>query len=211
MFVMAASASATMITFNTSGSGTGFGVNGVGGLVLHNNSGAAATLVFTPNMGNTSGVPTNVNFGDFVLTCATCSPQNAPNALFAHFNPFQFELVITDVTDGNARGKFVGNSNGGDIYYNISPINLNWAPLKLGTGTNNASFGNFGLTSFTTTNFSGIVGPNSGNPPGTTTIQGFIDSASSEASGVPEPATLGLVGAALFGVGLLSRRKIVQE
>ena len=211
MFVMAARASATMITFKTSGPSTGFGVGGVGGRVLNSNSGVAATLVFSPNMGNTSGVPTNANLGKFTLICATCKVFDAKPPLFVHFNPFTFELVITDVTDGNARGKFVATSNGGNGYQGVSPINLNWAPRQLGPGTNNALFGNFGLTSFILTICSGIVGPDSGNPPGTTAMQGFVDSGSSGiTSGVFEPATLSLVAAALFGIGLLGRRKIVR-
>ncbi len=43
-FMMAASASAAIITFNTEAAGTGFGVGGAGGLTLNNTSGVAATL-----------------------------------------------------------------------------------------------------------------------------------------------------------------------
>jgi hypothetical protein len=45
--------------------------------------------------------------------------------------------------------------------------------------------------------------PNSGTNAGGTTVQGFVDSAA-----IPEPATLGLVGGALLGLGILKRKKL---
>ncbi len=71
LLLMAASASAITITYNTV-TGTQF-VSG--GLTLNNSSGAAATLKFVPNASSTSAVPSNINLGDFLLACPTCTTQ----------------------------------------------------------------------------------------------------------------------------------------
>ena len=56
-----------------------------------------------------------------------------------------------------------------------------------------------GATENTTVVVSLIVAPNSGTPPGDTTIQGQV-------SATPEPATLSLIGGALLGLGFLRRK-----
>lgn len=103
----------------------------------------------------------------------------------------------------SATGRFVGTSTGGTVFSDVSQLTINWAPLQLGPGTNNAISGNFGTTIFTTTIFTGIVAPNSGAVPGQSTVQGFVTS-----SAVPEPATLSLIGAALLGLGMLRRKRV---
>ena len=202
-FVMAASASAAIITFNTQAPGTGFGVGGAGGLTLNNSSGAAATLVFEPQPDTTYGVPSNVNFGIFTLDCVTCTTQAIGTG--THFDPFTFNMVLTDVTDG-ATGQFVGTSSGGNVWHNTSEITLNWLPLQLGPGTSGALTGSFGPTTFETTARTRIVAPNSGLDVGQTTVQGNLDSAA-----VPEPATLSLVGGALLGLGMLCRKRLPPQ
>lgn len=189
-----ATASAATITFNTNQPGTGFGGTS---LVLNNALGASATLAFIPAINISSGVPSNVNFGNFTLVCATCSTQSLGIGSF--FNPFTFDMVLNDITDGSV-GKFVGTSTGGTVYSDVSQITVNWAPLVLGPGTLNAISGNFGGTRFSTTVFTGIVAPNSGAVPGQSTVQGYVDS-----TAVPEPATFAVVGLTLFGIGLLRR------
>lgn len=81
-------------------------------------------------------------------------------------------------------------------------MQVNWqAPLSMGPQGNNALTGNFGSTVFDmVAPISLIVAPNSGTPPGDTTIQGQLSSS-------PEPATFGLIGGALIGLGLLRRKK----
>lgn len=187
-------ASGANIVFSTNAAGTGFGGTS---LTLNNTFGAAATLMFSPNANVSTGVPSNVNFGDFTLACPNCSTQQASAGSF--FNPFTFNLVLTDVTDG-ATGMFVGTSTGGTVFSDVSQITINWAPLVLGPGTLNAISGNFGLTSFSTTVFTGIVAPNSGPPSlGVTSVQGFVTS-------IPEPATFAIVGFALVGLGVLRKK-----
>lgn len=195
-FLLAASASAATITFNTNAAGTGF--NG-GGLVLNNTSGVAATLTFTPEGNSVTGTPSFVNLGKFKLVCTTCTTQ--AGGLGSTFSAFTFSLVISDVTDV-AIGKFMGTSKGGAVFSDLSALSIAWSPAQLGPGNSGATSGSFGSTIFTTTSLTGIVAPNSGAIPGESTKQGFVSSIVT-----PEPATWTLLGGSLIGVSLLGRRK----
>lgn len=199
---LAASASAATITYNTNDAGTGFSAGA--SLTLNNSTGVASTLVFTPNGNTTTGVPSNVNFGDFTLSCITCTTQQGGVGSF--YNPFTIDLVITDVTDGGAKGKFVGTSTGGQVFSDVSQLTVTWAPLIIGPGTTNATSGNFAGTSFSTTVFTGIVAPNSGTPLGTSTVEGLVTS-----NTVPEPTTIGLVGLSLLGLGMFRRKSVKRD
>lgn len=198
LLLTAARVSAGPITYSTNVAGTGFGG---AGLTLNSSSGAAATLTFIPNADVVSGVPSNVNLGNFTLACPSCSTQAGGVASF--FGAFTFDLLITDVTDG-ATGRFVGTSTGGTVSSDVSLITITWAPLQLGPGTNNALVGNFGVTIFSTTVFTGIVAPNSGTTFGQSTVEGFIDSVLSSVD-VPEPNTFALAGVALLALGLIRK------
>jgi hypothetical protein len=192
------SASASPITFNTNDAGTQFTT---GGTTLANSLGASATLTFNADPNTTVGQPSNINFGNFVLECPACSTQAIGAGSF--FNSFTFDLIVTDFTNA-ATGEFVGSSSGGAVWSDVSQITVTWVPLQLGPGTLNATSGDFDSAIFIITTPTPIVAPNSGQTPGQSTVQGFLDS---NVSDVPEPATLPLAGAALLGLGLLHRRR----
>jgi len=84
--------------------------------------------------------------------------------------------IITFSTNG-AGSQFV--TTGTDA---LTPV------LRFGPYTNNTQTGNFQLSEFTI------------DTPGDTSIQGAIQTAA------PEPATMALMGGALFGLGLLGKR-----
>jgi len=199
LILMTATASASSITYNTNAAGTVF--TNDSSLTLNNTAGATATLTYIPDPDTTYGIPSNVDFGNFTLSCAACTTLD--DGIGSTFGAFTFDLIVTDVTDSNAQGEFVGSSVGGAVYSNLSGITINWAPLVLGPGTTNAMSGDFQTTYFTTTGFTGIVAPNSGGMGGESTIQGFVGS-----TAVPEPATLTIIGGSLLCLGLLRRKKI---
>jgi hypothetical protein len=208
IFMMAVSASATQISFNTNTTGTEFtassgGTISGGGLILSDSTGDAATLTYLANTGTTVTVPTNIDFGNFILACPSCTTSAGGT-----FGAFTFDIIVDDTSDG-ATGKFIGTSSGGTFTSNSSTISINWSttsqpPVQLGAGAVNALTGNFGQTYFTINTTSAIVAPNQGVSPGETTIQGFVSS-------IPEPGTLGLAGAALLGLGMLRRKKVSRQ
>jgi hypothetical protein len=197
LLVLAANSSAASITYNTEAT-TGFGGTS---LTLNSSSGAAGSLVFdtVPNTDITT--PSQINYGYFTLTCTDCETDGSV------FDPFTFNMVITDVGTG-ATGTFVGTSSGGTILANSSNMTINWAPTQIGPGTLNATVGSdFGFTRYTNEMVTNIVAPNSGIPPGLTTVQGFVDT---EAA-IPEPATLSLIGIGLLGLGFIHRRRTARS
>jgi len=195
---MAGSVSAATVAFNTNTPGTGFGG---ASLTLDNTSGAAATLTFIPALDSVTGVPSNVNLGNFTLVCATCSTQAIGAG--SSFGAFTFDLVVADTTHG-ATGQFVGSSAGGNVFSDVSSILIEWMPLLVGPGTNNALTGDFGPAQFGISPFTFIVAPNSGAVPGQSTVQGFVTSDDIAVIPVPGSALLALSGLAMFG---LIRRK----
>jgi hypothetical protein len=203
--VMAASASATQITYNTNTAGTEFtastgGTITDGGLKLSDSSGDAATLTYEANAGGTASTPSNIDFGNFVLACATCT-----TSVGGSFGAFTFDVIVDDTTDV-ATGEFIGTSTGGSFTSNSSTITIDWStlsqpPTQLGPGTFNTLTGNFGPTIFTVNATTGIVAPNSGDVPGESTVQGSIAS-------TPEPATFTLIGGSLIALASVRRKSI---
>ena len=99
LFILVASASAATVTFNTTATGsTGTGINSSGNLSLSQSSGVAATLGFVADPNVSVGIPSGINFGNFTLACASCTPLSG--GVGATFGAFTFDMVITDITDG---------------------------------------------------------------------------------------------------------------
>ena len=172
LLILGTNASANQIAYTTNTANTKFVVGNIGGTgqTLNSTGGVSATLVFTPNASSISGTPSNINYGDFQLTCAACT-----TTVGTTFGAFTFDLVITDTTDGGT-GQFVGTSSGGNLFSNSSTVAINWSPLQVGPGGNNAQAGDFGPTSFTIPSVTSIIALNSGTPPGDTLVQGAIAS-----------------------------------
>jgi len=195
-FLMASAAGAATITYNTNAALTGF--NNTTNNTLSSTSGQAATLVYTDNGTSTTGIPSNVNYGTFTLTCPTCTTQTGGSG--ASFDAFTFKLILTDISD-NAAGFFLGSAAAGSVFSDQSTITITWNPLQLGPGTLNASSGNFGNTEFDINGTTRVVQPQTNN--GQTTVQGTVTSPT-----VPEPGTITLIGSALIVLGTLRRRAI---
>ena len=201
---MAASAHAGTVTFDTLSSGF------VGGGSTCNTPALGTTCINTiggsPSTGQLGFVADpsmtavgNVNYGNFTVVCTSCS--NIAGGVGAFFPAFSFDLIIHDITD-NTTGMFVGSVGASQVYTDASNLTITWVPLQLGPGTSGASggSGSFGTTDFNITTQTRIVNVFSGAQVGSTTVQGTI------ANGTPEPTTLGLVGGALIGLGLLRKK-----
>lgn len=198
LFVLSVTAGASTIMYDTSDSPLTMFTSG--GLVLDSTGGAAATLTYDPLADTTVGTPSNINLGDFDLVCPTCGTQ--ASGLGTAFSAFTFDLVVTDDTDG-ATGEFVGTSSGGSVWSDVSQISIAWSPLQLGPGMSGALTGDFGTTVFTISSPTLIVSPNSGA--GTTTLQGTVNTTA--VAGVPEPATMAMVGSAFVALAALGRKR----
>jgi hypothetical protein len=197
VFMTTTSANAGPISYTTNSAGTGFaGIS----LTLDSIGGQAATLVFIPNTSSTSGVPSNIDLGDFLLSCPTCTTSQT-----TIFGAFTFDLVVDDTTDVGT-GEFKATSAGGVVSSTSSTIQVDWiSPLVLGPGTANTLSGSFGTTYFDIVSpTSLIVAPNSGTPKGDTTIQGQVNA-------TPEPATSAMIGGALIALGLVRRKTLLRR
>jgi hypothetical protein len=185
----------TVIIYTTNEVGTEF-VGGINSLTLNSTAGEGATLTFSPNTASATGVPSNLNFGSFLLYCSACTTSQS-----TIFSAFTFDLVVTDTTD-NATGEFVGISSGGMVSSNSSTVEVDWqTPGTIGPGTLNALTGNFGNTAFDMISSTTLIGaPNSGSVPGNSTVSGQL------ISPAPEPATFVLIGGPLVGLGLRGRK-----
>jgi hypothetical protein len=183
---LAASAHAAVIFYDVSGSG----FNGTNNFTLNQTSGAAATIVFNDsgNPFSASPPPTSVaTYGEFDVTCSTCT--TAAGGTGATFGAFVFDLVVDDTTDGGTQ-TFIGTSSGGTLFTDNSTVTITWTPATLV----------YGSTTFTPPAIAGINAPSGGFQ--ITTLQGTISS-----NTVPEPATLGMLGAGLLGLGFIARKR----
>jgi hypothetical protein len=193
-------ASAATIHWSTSGPGTGF--NNTSTLFLHSSSGAAATLRFDPNVLEITSTPSNINYGNFVMTCDTCAGREEfGGAGGADFAAFTFNLWVNDITDG-ATGRFVGTAAAGKVWRDSTTIDVYFSAMETLTG-------DFGNTVFTTQPMYHIIYPTAGTigvDRGSTTINGTLDAGVD----IPETSTFGLIGLGLIGLGVF-RKKIAHQ
>jgi hypothetical protein len=200
MCLLVASASASSINYNTTGSTPYLSeFTSTGTLVLNDTSGtggATASLTFTPNSTVGAGVG-NINLGKFTLVCTGCSTNGGAD--YATFGSFTFDLYVDDTSDG-AIGEFIGTASSGTVYSNSSGITISWSPTTIGPGATGALSGNFGTTTFTVFTPTPIVDPSSSG--GVTTVQGALGS-----TAVPEPTTMALFGGGLIGLAAILRKR----
>jgi hypothetical protein len=203
-FLLVASASASTISYTTSVISpytTGFTTGSP--LVLSNASGTTATLTFTGTTA-TVGTPTNINLGDFLLVCSSCSTE-AANTASATFGGFTFDLYLFDSTD-NAYGLFTGSSVGGTVWSDSSGISISWSPSQLGPGALNVS-GSTGTVYFDISTPTLIVAPNSGAGGGSSNGDTTVQAQALGGTSVPEPATMAMVGGLFIGLAALARKR----
>jgi PEP-CTERM motif len=188
------------VTYTVAGAYTS---GGSGQLLTASGSGDTFTLVWSITAGAANNTvftfPSNENFGEFTLSC-TVLCDGADVTIPA----FTFVITIDDTTDGGI-GIFTGSSAGGIVTDNgtagSSNVSVSWSPLQIGPGTNNLTGGTtFGPTFFTIGNPTPIVDPTT--DAGIQTISGVVGS-----TATPEPATFGLMGAALVGLGFFARKR----
>jgi hypothetical protein len=218
VLMLAATASASSITFNTNqnpGCGgafdctefysvTGAIVSGAD-LVLTSGSGAGtATITLDPQASSLAGSGSNISYGEIQSACtAGCSPS-----VGGTFGSFSVELFVQDTINSNGTGslpatlEFIGTSPGGTITSDSSNVTITWQPpTTVGPGTSGGVLsGNLGTTDFTINATTPIVDPVTNG--GSTSVQGTVNDTS-----LPEPATMAMVGGLLIGLAALARKR----
>ena len=140
------------------------------------------------------------------------TPESAPG------NSFSFSFDMPNPFSGTSNGQGLVTSQGTNLIYD-----LNGNPVSVGLSYEvfyPSSYGGLFTIGFTDGNYLGVFGPDIGST-GTLTIGTFSAgysvnsqdeftpqaSGPGSVSGVPEPSSLTLFGAALFGMGWIAQKK----
>lgn len=98
-------------------------------LLPWNNGEFGHAVAFVPDSLVSTGVPSHINLGNFTLVCVTCTSTGLGSTFGA------FDLALTDQTDGNAVGTFVGTSPGIAAGVHVVPLILSARTMnRLGAG-----------------------------------------------------------------------------
>jgi len=130
-------------------------------------------------------IPTTISLGQFQITSTSPTGDVFPSS-----GTDSFTLTVTQDLPSAGTATTSVASISGTISESSSNIIVTFAP---------ASF-NIGLVSYLLTPATySLPAPNTGNPLGTVSVQAY--------AAIPEPASLGLIGAGLLGLGVLVRRR----
>jgi PEP-CTERM motif len=145
-----------------------------------------ATIKFAGTSASVS-TPTFSSLGTFIVTDVSALPANFSDT---------FTLTISQTLPTVGSGSS-STTVSGTISKNSSVIELTFVPsfVHIGTGANLVTY------KFAPDNY-GLNNPSDND--GATTVEAYITSA-------PEPASLGLLGGSLIGLGVLIRRRAVKK
>ncbi len=139
-----------------------------------------ATISFTDNPTTSVTAPTNINIGTVNVVGG-----------IGTFSGDTFMLTITQTVPTPGGSNTSSTTVAGSVTSTSNGIDLTFSPTSFSIASNPA------VQYILQSNYF-LVAPNTNN--GQTTLQAF-------ATATPEPASLGLMGASLLGLGLLVRRR----
>jgi len=145
-------------------------------------SNGSATITYTPQSSITVSTPTGINIGSLVVA--------GGSGTFSNDN---FTLTVWQ-TSPSSGSQNTSTTISGSVSGNSNNIVVTFAPSSF-------SIGQITYTLQNSTYF--LVAPNTNsNTPGVTSLQANVVA--------PEPASLGLIGASLMGLGMAFRRRFAK-